>query len=61
MTERLASISGFGLVTIATLAGEIGTLERIQHEGCLAVYLGVAPLTKSSGKYNDSRQTKHVN
>lgn len=58
---RLKSIPGFGKVSIGTLAGEIGTLDRFKKEASLALYLGMAPLDNSSGKYFGSKSSKHVN
>ncbi|MEX0807024.1 MAG: transposase [Candidatus Binatia bacterium] len=57
----LLSIPGFGTICTAELAGEIGTIERFSKEGSLALYLGMATLDNSSGKYQGSKQPKHVN
>lgn len=43
------------------LAGEIGTVERFPKEGSLALYLGMSTLDNSSGKYQGTKQPKHVN
>ena len=52
---------GFGHVTIAELAGEIGTIERFENESSLALYLGMANLDNSSGKQKGSKAPKQVN
>ena len=46
---------------VAELAGEIGTIERFSKEGSLALYIGMSTLDNSSGKYQGSKQPKHVN
>ncbi|HYN38645.1 MAG TPA: transposase, partial [Rhodospirillales bacterium] len=51
----------FGQVCSAELAGEIGTIERFRSEASLALYLGMAALDNSSGKYRGSKPPKHVN
>ncbi len=58
---QLASIPGYGSVCSAELAGEIGTVERFRCEASLALYLGMATLDNSSGKYRGSKAPKHVN
>ncbi len=58
---QLASIPGYGAVCTAELAGEIGTIARFRSEASLALYLGMAPLDNSSGKYRGSKAPKHVN
>ncbi len=40
--------------------GEIGTIERFRGEASLALYLGMATLDRSSGKYRGSKAPKHV-
>jgi transposase len=55
------SIPGFGTICTAGLAGEIGTIERFSKEGSLALYLGMAIRDNSSGKYQGTKQPKHVN
>ena len=52
---------GFGQVTTAKLAGEIGTIERFENESSLALYLGMANLDNSSGKHKCSKSPKQVN
>lgn len=61
LAKRLQSIPGFGEVTVAELTGEIGAIERFSDESSLAVYLGVAPLNHSSGKYVSAKASRHVN
>ena len=61
MAKILLSIPGFGTICTAELAGEIGTIERFSKEGSLALYLGMATLDNSSGKYQGSKAPKHVN
>jgi transposase len=58
---QLASIPGYGSVCAAELAGEIGTIARFRSESSLALYLGMAPLDHSSGKFHGSKAPKHVN
>jgi transposase len=61
LAQRLNSIPGFGTVTIAELAGEIGAIERFSNQASLALYLGMAPVDHSSGKSIRARAPKHVN
>ncbi len=58
---QLASIPGYGAVSSAELAGEIGTIARFKSEASLALYLGMATLDNSSGKFRGSKAPKHVN
>ena len=58
---QLASIPGYGAICSAELAGEIGTVERFRCEASLALYLGMATLDNSSGKFRGSKAPKHVN
>jgi transposase len=58
---RLVSIPGYGSVSSAELAGEIGTIARFRSEASLALYLGMATLDNSSGKFRGSKPPKHVN
>ena len=58
---QLASIPGYGSVCSAELAGEIGTIVRFRSEASLALYLGMAILDNSSGKFRGSKAPKHVN
>jgi transposase len=61
IARRLGSIPGFGDITVAELAGEIGTEERFAGEASLALYLGMCPLDNQSGQYHGSRAPKQVN
>lgn len=61
IASYLNSIPGFGATSCAELAGEIGTIDRFNKESSLAIYLGMAPLDNSSGKFNGAKQPKHVN
>ena len=61
MAQRIRSIPGFGIISSAELAGEIGTLERFAGEASLAMYLGMAALDNSSSQTEGARRTRHVN
>ena len=61
MAQRIRSIPGFGIISSAELAGEIGTLERFAGEASLAMYLGMATLDNSSSQTEGTRRTRHVN
>ena len=61
IAKLLRSIPGFGAIGTSELAGEIGTIERFGKEGSLALYLGMATLDNSSGKYQGSKRPKQVN
>lgn len=61
LARILKSIPGYGLVSAAELAGEIGTIERFRSEASLGVYVGMSALDNSSGKSNGSKTPKHVN
>jgi transposase len=61
IARRLRTISGFGEVCAAEIAGEIGTMSRFFNEGSLALYFGMAVLSNSSGTYVGSKQSIHVN
>ena len=43
------------------IEGEIGSVERFAKTDSLAMYLGVAPLDNSSGKYKGSKVPRQVN
>jgi transposase len=58
---RLKTIGGFGNICAGELAGEIGTVDRFESEASLALYLGMAVLDNSSGKYQGTKGSKHVN
>ena len=59
--QRLLTINGFGVTSCAELAGEIGCIERFKKESSLALYIGMAALDNSSGKYKGSKASKQVN
>lgn len=61
MARRIQTVPGFGLICSAELAGEIGSVERFAKTDSLAMYLGVAPLDNSSGKYKGSKVPRQVN
>jgi transposase len=61
IANQLTSIPGYGTVSSAELAGEIGTIDRFKSEASLALYLGMASLDNSSGKFRGSKAPKHVN
>ena len=50
LAVTIGSIPGFGLISSAELAGEIGDPSRFPQDMSLALYLGMAPLDNSSGK-----------
>ena len=39
----------------------MGAIERFSNEASLAVYVGMAPLDCSSGKYVSAKASRHVN
>jgi len=57
----LITIPGFATVSAGTLAGEIGTLNRFESEGSLALYLGMTNLDNSSGKTKGSKRNMATN
>lgn len=61
LAEAIGSIPGFGVVCTAELVAEIGTMERFSSERSLALYLGMAPLDKSSGKCQGTKTATQVN
>jgi transposase len=61
ITQRLLSMPGMGSVCASELAGEIGNIERFKNEASLAVYLGVAPLDRSSGKRVSAKLPRQIN
>ncbi len=61
IATRVDSIPGFSVICAAELAGEIGTIDRFRNDGSLALYLGMAPLTKSSGTMRGAKAPRHVN
>ena len=61
LAGRIDSIPGFGPITSAELAGEIGTLERFPTEASLALYVGMACLSQQSGQHSRGRAPRQVN
>ena len=61
IAQVISSIPGFGPISKAELAGEIGTVDRFKDESGLALYLGMAALDNSSGKHKGTKTPKHVN
>lgn len=61
MACRLDSIPGFGETTSAELAGEIGTIDRLDSEASLALYVGMCPPDKQSGQSHRTRTPRNVN
>lgn len=61
IAQRLLTMPGMGSVCASELAGEIGNIERFKNEASLAVYLGVAPLDRSSGKRVSARLPRQIN
>jgi transposase len=58
---RIRTVPGFGSICSAELAGKIGSIARFAKTDSLAMYLGVAPLENSSGKYKGSKVPKQIN
>lgn len=61
IAQRLLGMPGMGCVCASELAGEIGNIERFKNEASLAVYLGVAPLDRSSGKRVGAKLPRQIN
>ncbi len=61
LARLIGSIPGFGQVSAAELAGEIGTMDRFDSEAGLALYIGMCPLDNQSGKFKGSKAPRHVN
>ncbi len=61
IARRLSSLGGFGKTSITELAGEIGTLARFTGESSLALYVGMSPLTRQSGKMHRTKSPRQVN
>ena len=59
--QRLDSVPGFGLVSCAELAGEIGDHRRFSGEASLALYLGATSLANSSGQQQGSKPARQIN
>ncbi len=58
---RVKTIPGFGPISSAELAGEIGAISRFETEASLALYCGMAVLDNSSGIYEGTKTSIHVN
>lgn len=61
LASLIQTIPGFGLISSAELAGEIGDISRFPSERSLALYLGMAPLDNSSGCQQGGRSARQVN
>jgi transposase len=61
IATRLRTIKGFRPVCSATMAGEIGNLERFGSEASLALYVGMTRLDNSSGIFVGTKNTRQVN
>jgi transposase len=61
LAQTIGSIPGFGKTSMAELAGEIGSVQRFDHEAGLAMYLGMAALDNSSGKKTGTKTPRQVN
>lgn len=61
IARRLGSIPGYGTVSIAELAGEIGTVARFDGEASLALYLGMCPVAHQSGQFQGTKRPRQVN
>lgn len=61
MACRIQTIGGFGPICSATLAGEMGNLDRFAGEASLALYSGMTRLDNSSGETTSSKNTRQVN
>lgn len=61
IAQRIRSIDGFGPICSATLAGEIGNIDRFTSESSLALYCGMTRLNNDSGVSTGSKNTRQVN
>jgi transposase len=61
IARLIESIPGFGPISTAELAGEIGNHSRFNAEPSLALYLGMAPLSRESGQFKGSKTPRQVN
>lgn len=59
--QRMDSVPGFGLISCAELAGEIGDHQRFAGEASLALYLGATSLDNSSGQQPRLKTARQVN
>jgi transposase len=58
IAQKIETIPGFGAISKVELAAEIGTIDRFEDEGSLALYLGMATLDNSSGKQKGTKTPK---
>lgn len=61
IAQHIQSIPGFGSICSGELAGEIGTVNRFAGESSLALYIGMAVLDNSSGKFRGAKTPRQVN
>lgn len=61
IARRIRSIDGFGPICSATLAGELGNIDRFASEASLALYCGMTRLNNDSGLSTGSKNTRQVN
>lgn len=61
IASRIMTLTGFGPICSAELAGEIGEYSRFQKESSLAVYVGMGVLSNQSGKYSGVRRLRCSN
>ena len=61
IANLIESIPGFGPITTAELAGEIGHQDRFVAEPSFALYLGMTPLSHESGQRKGSKTPRQVN
>jgi len=61
LARIIGSIPGFGTISTAELAGEIGDMRRFPSEQSLALDLGMAPLDHSSGQKERAKTALQVN
>ena len=61
LAQTIQSIPGFGNISSAELAGEIGAMERFDAEAGVALYTGMAALDNSSGKKTATRTPRQIN
>lgn len=61
ISSTIKTIPGFGPISSAEIAGELGTINRFPKEASLALYLGMGVLDKSSGKQVGTKKARNVN
>lgn len=59
--RHLSTIPGFGGISSAVLAGEMGALDRFSSQDSLALYLGMCPLDNQSGESHGTKTPRQVN